>query len=259
MSATGAPAPSTHRARLLNLSQRLDDKRLTFEQNKDVRAIFTFAYVEITRSLASSIDSYPFKDPGWVVDLAEAFAGQYFLALLGDSGPGAWETVFAVNRRRGTSVAENLIFSITAHIVHDLPLALDELQAAGAVDPHIGDFHAMNEVLAKNIVGISESVTKRYEPFFYWLERFQEHEVQIITNYGFRLSRGMAWYNMVRLRSDNRRATLASLDKSVQIVIDAIRRPPYVSAAILLRLLRIIASLTKRWPRPATGVPNSRD
>jgi hypothetical protein len=129
-------------------------------------------------------------------------------------------------------------------------LALSALHAKGALDPHIGDFHAMNEVLAKNILNISESVTKRYEPFFSWLERFRAHEVQIITNYGFRLGRGMAWYNMIRLRSGDKQSTLAALDKNVQTVIDAIRRPPYLSIATVFRLLRLIASFTKRWPRP---------
>jgi hypothetical protein len=240
---------SPNRARLLKLASKLDKKRFEFETAKDPRAIFAFTYVEITSTLAASIDSFPFQSPDWIADLAEAFAEQYFNALESEPAP-SWQMVFVANRRRGTSVAENLIFSITAHIVHDLPLALDELYAKGALDPHIGDFHAMNEVLAGNIVSISESVTKRYEPFFAWLERFQEHEVQILTNYGFRLSRGMAWYNVVRLRSGDQQTVLKGLDKSVATVINSIRKPPSFSIAIIFRLLRLLASFTQRWPKP---------
>src|SRR5882724_2707900 len=163
MSSGTAPTPSPNRVRLLKLASKLDEKRFEFETAKDARAIFAFTYVEITRSLAANIDTFPFQAPEWIIELAEAFAGQYFDALAG-SPSASWQTVFTVNQWRSTSVAENLIFSITAHIVHDLPLALSALYAQGALDTHIGDFHAMNEVLAKNIVSISESVTKRYEP-----------------------------------------------------------------------------------------------
>jgi hypothetical protein len=249
MSDGTAAIPSTNRERLLKLASRLDEKRFEFETARDERAIFAFTYVEITRSLADNIETFPFRKPDWIAALAEAFAAQYFEALAGPPSA-SWHTVFTAIRRRSTSAAENLIFSITAHIVHDLPLALNALYKQGALDPHIGDFHAMNEVLAKNIVDISESVTRRYEPFFAWLENFQQHEVQILTNYGFRLGRGMAWYNMVRLLSSDRKATLEALDKNVQTVIDSIRRPPYFSVAIIFRLLRVIASFTKRWPRP---------
>ena len=248
MSSGIAAAPSANRERLLKLASKLDEKRFEFETARDERAIFAFTYVEITRSLAANIDIFKFQTPEWIVALAEAFAGQYFAALAGPPSA-SWRTVFTVNRRRSTSAAENLIFSITAHIVHDLPLALSDLYAQGALDPHIGDFHAMNEVLAKNIVSISETVTKRYEPFFAWLENFQQHEVQILTNYGFRLGRGMAWYNMVRLTSSDKQATLDALDKNVQTVIDSIRKPPYFSVAIIFRLLRLIASFSKRWPK----------
>jgi hypothetical protein len=243
-----AAAPSANRERLLKLASKLDEKRFEFETAKDERAIFAFTYVEITRSLAANIDRFPFQKPEWIVALAEAFAGQYFAALAGPPSE-SWCIVFTAIRRRSTSVAENMLFSITAHIVHDLPLALSILQEQGALDPHIGDFHAMNEVLAKNIVSISESVTKRYEPFFAWLENFQQHEVQILTNYGFRLARGMAWYNMVRLTSSDKQATLDALDKNVKTVIDSIRKPSYFSIAIIFRLLRLIASWTKRWPK----------
>jgi uncharacterized protein DUF5995 len=241
-------APSANRERLLQLASRLDQKRFEFETAKDERAIFAFTYVEITRSLAANIDTFPFQKPQWIVSLAEAFAAQYFQALAGPPSD-SWSIVFKAIRRRGTSVAENMVFSITAHIVHDLPLALSALYEQGALDGEVGDFHAMNDVLAKNIVSISESVSRRYEPFFSWLEQFQQHEVQILTNYGFRLARGMAWYNMVRLRFSDRQATLTALDKNVDTVIKSIRRPSYFSVAIIFRLLRLIASFTRRWPR----------
>lgn len=72
-----------------------------------------------------------FPNPGWVVSLAESFAQHYFLAL--DAAdqhkqvPEAWEKVFTTIRCRNTSVLEDLVFAMTAHIVHDLPLALVEV------------------------------------------------------------------------------------------------------------------------------------
>jgi len=259
-SQTQAPSANGISA-LLQLADHLDSYRRTYDGAEDSRAVFTYAYVLITTHLADALPLTKFFDPEWIVQLALNFASHYTAALEGSNSnlpvPAAWEKVFGVIRNGRTSVLEDLIFSITAHIVHDLPIALSQV---GMVDSHQGlrihDFHLMNDVLAGNIQLIADSVTGRYEPFWKWLDHLEEKNAQIFTNYGFRISRGMAWYNAMRLLDPASRADAdAAINKSVAIIVDDIRRPSFWSARIICRCARFVAALFRRRPRPDSPTP----
>ena len=88
----------------------------------------------MTTRLDSALDTFPFDEPSQVVDLAERFAEHYFAAMdafdHGNLPPGAWHTVLEAVQAPTSSVIEDLIFPITAHIVHDLPIALQELSVS---------------------------------------------------------------------------------------------------------------------------------
>src|SRR4030095_6125363 len=99
--------------------------------------------------------------------------------------PKAWAEVFRVLKLKTTSVLEDLVFAMTAHIVSDLPLGLLEvgLEDRGHVS-HIHDFHSMNDVLGSNIKAIEDDILKRYEPVFSWVDNLGNGFDQILTNYG---------------------------------------------------------------------------
>ena len=158
----------------------------------------------------------------------------------------------AVHRKR-TSVLEDLIFGMTAHIVHDLPLSLTEVGMSDSQGrSRIYDFHRMNDVLAVDIQPIANGVTDRYEPFFRWLDQLEQTQTLILTNFGFRLSRGVAWYNANRLL-DPKSAELAhtAITRSVATLVETIQNPPFWSLRIVFRMLRFVATLFRRWPRPS--------
>jgi hypothetical protein len=241
----------------------LNDYVILYDAKKDSRAVFTFAYVTITKALAEALPLTSFNSPAWVVLLAEHFATLYMHALQTsetspDNLPLAWKEVFQAIGLKRTSVLEDLIFSMTAHIVHDLPLALVEV---GFSNPDgtscIGDFHRMNDVLATNVQKIADAVSNRYEPVFRWLDQFEKRHTEILTNYGFRVSRGMAWYNANRLL-DPKSAEDAngSINRTVVILVEDVRDPPVWSVRIILRGMRFLAGLLRRWPkaRPAQTI-----
>lgn len=243
-----------YQSRLFMLAGRLDEYAIRYERMRDSRAVFTHTYGIITRTLAGKIADTGFDDVEWIVSLAEAFARHYLLALdafdqNGDT-PKAWAEVFSVLKLKTTSVLEDLVFAMTAHIVNDLPLALVDV---GLVDSrqisHIHDFHRMNDVLGSNIKAIEDDILDRYEPAFKWLDHLGHGYDQILTNYGFRLSRGMAWYNAVRLL-DPASSTEAkeSIERSAVQLIENVRNPPVLSLRIAYRLLRYVAALFRRWP-----------
>lgn len=148
-------------------------------------------------------------------------------------------------RLNRTSVLEDLVLAMTAPIVHDLPISLVEVGLC-AIDgeSHIYDFHHMNDVLAIDVQPIADGVTARYEPFFRWI-------TLVLTNFGFRASRGVAWYNANRLLDPvSHDAALNSLGKSVLTLVGDVRRPPLWSLRLLFRGLRFIAALFRVWPKP---------
>jgi Family of unknown function (DUF5995) len=76
MSTTAQPGLSDLPGRLLRLAYVAK-----YEASRDSRAVFTYAYVTITRTLANRLVDAKFEHPEWVVSLAEHFAAHYIAAL----------------------------------------------------------------------------------------------------------------------------------------------------------------------------------
>ncbi len=245
----------SHQRRLFTLAGTLDQYAKRYEIAHDSRAVFTYTYAKITRILGGGITQVGFDNPDWVVSLAEAFAARYLSAL--DSfdqnaeTPKAWAEVFRVLKSETTSVLEDLVFAMTAHIVNDLPLALGDVKLVDSLQAsHIRDFHRMNDVLGSNIQAIERDILSRYEPAFSWLDQLERGYDQILTNYGFRLSRGMAWYNATRLLDPRSSAEAReSIARSAVQLIDNVRNPPFWSVRIAFRVVRFISALFRRWPK----------
>ena len=240
-------------ARLEALAARLDERRIALERSKDSRCVFTCAYVLITRRLARELPHANYRDAEWIVELAEAFAGRYFDALdasaAGLPAGEAWDSVFDAIDRRHSSVLEDLVFSMTAHIVHDLPAALDEVGCEGIDGSHIGDFHAVNQTMAEAIDEIETVIAKRYAPWVRQLDHLGRPYSRILSSYGIRMARGLAWYNADRLADPSCRADArASTARSVKTFVDDVLHPPAWTARTALRFGRFVVGLFRRWP-----------
>ena len=246
---------STHEARLLRLAVQLDTYRERYDKARDSRAVFTCAYAHITRILAASLGQNVYQNPAWVVQLAEAFALHYFRALdAADEGKkvdAAWESVFAAIRFNTTSVLEDLVFAMTAHIVHDLPYALIDVGLGDENETSlVTDFHRVNDILGTNVQAIQEVVLKRYAPGLRFLDHLEKGYDQILSNYGFRLSRGMAWYNACRLNNVASRAEVdASITRSTITLIENVRNPPWWSVRLFFRGVRLLVGFFRVWPK----------
>jgi hypothetical protein len=245
-------------SRLSRVADRLDTYVCKFELAKDSRAIFTFAYVQITRTLAETLFLSNFERPDWVVSLAEHFAAHYIEALDGwDEVPRnvspAWQAVFETIELEQTSVLEDLVLAMTAHIVHDLPVSLVEVGISTSSGcSHVFDFHQMNEVLAKDIQPIADGVAKRYAPIFRFIDHLEKRYALVLTNFGFRASRGIAWYNACRLLDpSSQRAAQDSVIRSVEALVRDIRTPPLFSLRLLFWVSRWIAARFRVWPSPS--------
>jgi hypothetical protein len=240
-------------ARLDALAARLDERRIELERAHDSRCVFTCAYVLITRRLARSLPHAGYRDAAWLVDLAETFAGLYLEALdasaAGLPTGDAWDCVFDAIDRRHSSVLEDLVFSMTAHIVHDLPAALDRVGRECADGSHIHDFHAVNRTMGEGIDEIQAAISKRYAPWVRQLDRLGRPYSRILSSYGIRMSRGLAWYNADRLADPaSREDALGSTARNVKTFVDEVLHPPAWTARTALRVGRFVVGLFRRWP-----------
>jgi hypothetical protein len=256
-----APAfNASPQARLNHIARRLQDRVARYEAEKDCRCVFTYTYSLITASLADALPRMNFRDPQWVVGLAEAFADRYLTALdfwdTNQSAPGAWGAVFAAIAHDRTSVLEELVLSMAAHLIEDLPHALVSVglqnKSGGSC---ISDFHLMNEVLGNAIGPIQNGVSKRYSPYLHWLDRLGRRHDEMLTNYGMRLCRGMAWYNANRLLDPvSQQKTEEAITNSVIKLLDEALNPPLFSMRVLQRFARFLAGRLRIWPKAPSAV-----
>jgi hypothetical protein len=246
LSAQGA---RDHEERLETLRRRLAELAMSYEAQKDSRCVFTYAYAFMTERLEEGLRSADLDDPEWIVTLAETFGQLYVSAVTGwDEDPSrvpeGWRSVFETICPARTSPLEDLVFAMAAHIIRDLPHALI---AVGLDDEnaktHIRDFHSINRIMGDTIDEMQSRIGKRYAPYLRWLDRVGRADDELLSNYGIRVSRGMAWYNAARLADPaSSAAAAASIDKSPGDFIREIMRQP------LLRILRLLVHSLRRWP-----------
>jgi hypothetical protein len=235
--------------RLGALQSRLEELALAYEQQKDSRCVFTWAYAFMTKRLKEGLPDTGLADPRWIVDLATTFGGLYVTAVTAwdderESVPGAWRSVFETICPKRTSPLEDLVFAMAAHIIRDLPHALTQV---GLTDEdgqsHIADFHAINRIMGETIDDMQDEIGRRYAHYLRWLDRVGRAEDELLSNYGIRMSRGMAWYNATRLVDPASAARAgASIEKSPGDFIHEILRQP------LLRVFRLVVHSLRRWP-----------
>lgn len=242
---------------LASIEHELIERADAFERARDPRCVFARAYAVLTRSLIEALPGAGFSDPAWVAQLATVFADHYFRALrdydAGKPVTGAWLSVFDAGSAGRTSVIEDLVLGMTAHIVNDLPHALCEVGTSDAQrGSRLADYHLLNDVLGSAIESIQTAVTHRYDPALGLLDVVLEGYDEILTSYGLRLSRATAWYNAERLRDPAlQKAAAASIARSPEVALRELLDPPTLSLRIVFRALRVLARLTRTYPIPA--------
>lgn len=236
------------------LADQLERRSEAFERARDPRCVFARAYASLTHVLADAVPRAGFRDQAWVTQLALVFAEHYLRALRehdqGTLHRGAWASVFAASERSKTSVLEELVLGMTAHIVHDLPLALCEVGlTAPDGSSRISDYHLLNDVLGRTIPEIQTELTRRYEPLLGILDHLFEDYDEILTDYGLRISRAAAWYNAHRLLDPaSRENAREAIARSPAVTLAEILDPPLLSVRFAFRIARLISRITRRWP-----------
>jgi len=256
-----------------DVAERLVGYVVRYEAARDSRAVFAYLYLQLTRSLATalSVGDPVFRDPSWVADLAESLAGEYFAASnamdawatasgttpqspvapedLPDTVPEPWREVFAAISGGRSFVLEDALFSMMAHITYDLPVAMRRMAATSDVASHIADFHQMNGILGLAIDFVQDDLASRYCWWLADLDRIVARNDELLSNYGIRVSRGMAWFNFSRLTDP---AAVEDAERSIRTstgaFIQQVREPDWWALRVATRAGRLLVPERRRWP-----------
>jgi hypothetical protein len=240
------------------IAGRLDRYARRYERERDSRCVFSHAYALLTRALDRDLASGDPERGEFIRALARAFAERYFTALdTWDAGrrdevsPG-WRIVFERIVARRTSPLEDLVVGTYAHIVHDLPYALAGIADGARIGP-IGPYQHVSDVIAAAMEDITGDVGRRYTPWVRWLDQLAGDDDEVLTDYGVRVARGIAWYNAQRLLDpDTRAQTRRALDRSTEVFVRRVLEPRATAVhGLVLRGLRLLTSLFRRWPDEA--------
>ncbi|MFN7923929.1 MAG: DUF5995 family protein [Bryobacteraceae bacterium] len=216
-----------------------------FTKVRDHRGVFVAAYVQITLGVGEKIRQGAFRDNVWVERYLVAFANLYRGALEAFEGgdlahcPKAWQIAFNAAVKGETSVLQDLVLGMNAHINGDLPLAL----VAAGIGPdralRKADHLAVNAILEAHTDQVQDSVAKLYAPVLAALDFAGGRTDELVAGFAIEKARESAWRKAV-LFTDAPAAIAPLLRQALEsetgFLAQAIRLPtvanPFLRAAL---------------------------
>ena len=184
---------------LEQVMEGLGSLEASLRAKKDRRAIFTSAYLSMTREIASRVGEQQFNDGDWVAGYALSFANLYRRAFLafetGDLArvPKPWLLSFDTSRRGKGLLFQDLLLGMNAHINHDLALALVEVSIDPLRDQRREDHFAVNAAIKKATDPVQDRITDLYAPILTLLDRGLGRLDEDVANFSIEKARLNAW------------------------------------------------------------------
>jgi hypothetical protein len=163
-----------------NIDQALDAMRSAldcFHRSNDRRAVFLRAYYLITIAVHEAVHQRGrhhgrvFLDPAWIERLAGKFASLYFYSLTTEERPGerAWKQAHRLATSGRTSVLQDVLLGLNAHINYDLAYGIylnmvehDDGRDHLVLSRRKFDHDQVNEILVACIPQVKQSLTRDY-------------------------------------------------------------------------------------------------
>ena len=163
-----------------NIEEALDAMRKGlhfYHDTHDRRAIFLRLYYMMTLEVYAAIHGCRdykgrtiFMDPGWIYRLSGRFSTLYFESLVAPADDRAWQIAHRVAEQPGSSVIQNALLGINAHINFDLPRAIAtnldpaELPNYEIMQKRKFDHDQVNNLLVRTVNPVQRVLAKNYEP-----------------------------------------------------------------------------------------------
>jgi hypothetical protein len=147
-----------------------------WEDSSDQRAIFLKCYLMMTSNMRVAIQQGEFRDPRWVDQLIDHFAGYYFVALEAyeqdpASAPPVWQLAHQAAQDPGLVALQKLLLGVNAHINYDLVLTLVDVLRPEWIEladaqraARYADHCRVNEVIGYTIDAVQDQVLEPAMP-----------------------------------------------------------------------------------------------
>jgi hypothetical protein len=220
-----------------------------FNQRGDRRAIFLFAYRVVTEQMRDAIRRHSvvfFHDPEWMSHLVGAFATLYFRSLRTFERPfgeeKAWKLAHGLAISKSSTVLQDVLLGVNAHIKYDLPVALEQnLRDAAHSQRELAtrehDHDRANLLLARSITALRSAIQGSYGDSLRVFDRGILHIDVHVADLVGRYNRWRVWTDAVALlRAPSvarRQAIIQRMDINSARTAEFIRRwfvPPWVGS-----------------------------
>jgi hypothetical protein len=241
------------------IGRTIDDLRDLALDADDAAGFFAALYVRVTEAIAAGIRDGLFVDPERMARLVEAFAGRYIGARTGGIPvPACWQAAWDVAGDGELLIVQHLLLGASAHINHDLPLAVAEVAPdVGGLAALRGDFDAVNDVLAGSFTAVLRDLDR--------VERWASEAAALgggrAFNFSMRVARREAWASAERLDTldeAGRQNHLAELDSLVSVLAYLITRPVFPLDLVVWLARRFELHDARTVTRALLGIPAIR-
>lgn len=184
-----------------------------FHARNDYRAVFLRAYYIISLEVHAAVhqlgdyeDRQIFFDPVWESSLAGRFASLYFQSLTTHERPPetgkAWKLAHGMAEEKSSTVLQDLILGINAHINYDLAygVSLNLRETGDRSDPTLltrrkFDHDQINNLLVRCMPRVQEVLTRDYGGGILLLSRFFGRWDERLTELGLKYYRERVWWD----------------------------------------------------------------
>jgi hypothetical protein len=201
----------------------------------DHRALFSLAYIRITKGLRDDLARRPprwFRYRRWFTYVIADFSNRYFREFQnyarGRPVPESWRIAYDEDMHGDANAGQDVLLASNAHTQHDLPYVYAEMgmrTPGGASRKH--DHDGVNEVNSRVFDGLEDEFREKYDPIFEWIDMKPSPLDEIGTQEMVKGWREGAWRNAERLMNaktpDERRQVERSIDVTANVWADMIR------------------------------------
>ena len=188
------------------------ERLAAWEASEDRRRIFLDCYMRMTRNMLTAIEQGRFDDAQWVTRLLHHFAGYYFDAVdaceRAADEPPVWAHALQASASPRTTVLQNLLLGINAHINYDLVLALSDVlapeweSASDAVKRRRYHDHSLvNRIIAETVDEVQDEVVERHSPAMDLVDKMAGPIDEWAASWFIGVWREEVWQNAIEMTS----------------------------------------------------------
>jgi hypothetical protein len=209
---------------LRGLERRLRRQWRPLDRACDHRALFSLAYLHITRGLRRDLQRLRprwFRHRRWITLVIADFSNRYFRTFRayarGRPVPVSWRITYDEARRGDANGGQDVLLASNAHTQRDLPYVYAKMgmrTRGGASRKH--DHDGVNAVNTRVFDELEDYYAAHYDPFFNWVDMKPLPLDEVGTQEMVKGWREGAWRNAERLMNARTPAERRRVDESIE-------------------------------------------